>query len=114
MHAKLQKAGKKMGLVTTATITHATPAGFAANVDSRADEGVIAGQYLDRRVDVLLGGGQKFFGEELQAAYEGAGYEVVTSRRALRRAKPEAMKPILGVFAESHLPFSLDPKNGNG
>jgi alkaline phosphatase len=63
LHAKLQKAGKKTGLVTTATITHATPAGFAANVDSRADEGVIAQQYLDRRVDVLLGGGQKFFSE---------------------------------------------------
>ena len=28
LHAKLQKAGKKTGLVTTATITHATPAGF--------------------------------------------------------------------------------------
>jgi len=108
MHAKLQKAGKKTGLVTTATITHATPAGFAANVDSRADEGVIAQQYLDRRVDVLLGGGQKFFGEDLRAAYGAAGYEVVTSRRALRRAKPEAKKPILGVFAEGHLPFSID------
>jgi alkaline phosphatase len=32
----------------------------------------------------------------------------VTSRRALRRAKPEAMKPILGIFAEGHFPFSID------
>ena len=58
MHAKLQKAGKKTGLVTTATITHATPAGFAANVDSRAAAGVTAGHYLARRGAVLRGGGQ--------------------------------------------------------
>lgn len=108
LHAKLQKAGKKTGLVTTATITHATPAGFAANVDSRADERLIANQYLDRRVDVLLGGGQKFFDEALRERYRAAGYEVVTSRRGLKRVRHEAMEPILGIFTEGHLPFSID------
>ncbi len=52
-------AGKGIGLVTTATITHATPAGFAAQVEARADEGIIAEQYLEVGVDVLLGGGAK-------------------------------------------------------
>ena len=56
LHLKLQKAGRKTGLVSTATITHATPAGFAVNVSSRGEEDAIAAQYLERRVDVLLGG----------------------------------------------------------
>ena len=108
LHQKLQKSGRKTGLVTTATITHATPAGFAANVDSRADEEGIAKQYFDRRVDVLLGGGQKFFSEELRAHFGTAGYDVFTRRSALMNANHGALKPILGLFSESHLPYSID------
>ena len=108
LHQKLQKTGRKTGLVTTATITHATPAGFAANVDSRAEEDVIAGQYLDRRVDVLLGGGQKFFSADLLDRYRAAGYEVFQQRRALQRSPHTAATPMLGLFSESHLPFSID------
>ncbi len=55
------EAGWKTGLVTTTEITHATPAGFAASVASRDEAQTIASQYLDRRVDVLLGGGRKYF-----------------------------------------------------
>ena len=108
LHEKLQAAGRKTGLVTTATITHATPAGFAANVSSRAEETVIAEQYLARKVDVLLGGGQKFFSAELRQQYAAAGYEVVDERRKLLRVPKAADKPLLGVFSESHLPFSID------
>lgn len=53
--------GKSTGLVTTVTITHATPAGFGAHAGSRADEADIAPQYVGRRIDVLLGGGEAFF-----------------------------------------------------
>ncbi|MBX3741460.1 MAG: alkaline phosphatase [Akkermansiaceae bacterium] len=108
LHGKLRKAGRRTGLVTTATITHATPAGFAANVDSRADEALIARQYLDRRVDVLLGGGQKFFGDELRQEYTAAGYDVFDNRQALKRARHDALKPMLGIFSEGHHPFSID------
>ena len=38
--------GLATGLVTTSRITHATPASFAAHVDSRQKEGEIAKQYL--------------------------------------------------------------------
>ena len=47
-------AGKATGLVKTCRITHATPAGFVANVVDRDMEDVIAQQYLEREVDVLL------------------------------------------------------------
>ncbi len=108
IHQKLQEAGRKTGLVTTATITHATPAGFASNVDSRGEEEVIAKQYLDRRVDLLLGGGQKFFNAELKDQYAKAGYELVESREALKGLAADSPKPLLGLFSESHLPFSID------
>ena len=106
-------AGKGTGLVTTATITHATPAGFAAQVEARSDEGLIAEQYLEVGVDVLLGGGAKFFdptkrpdGRDLFGDYARAGYAVVRDAAGLRAAK--ASGRLLGTFAPEHLPFSLD------
>lgn len=111
LHQKLQAKGRKTGLVSTATITHATPAGFAVNVDSRADEAIIAEQYLERRVDLLLGGGRKFFSEDLKRRYAGAGYALVESRDTLTKLHSDPDKPILGIFSDSHLPFSIDHQN---
>ncbi len=106
-------AGKGTGLVTTATITHATPAGFAAQVEARADEGIIAAQYLEVGVDVLLGGGARFFDpaqradqRDLFADYARAGYAVVRDAAALRAAS--AGGRLLGTFDDGHLPFALD------
>ncbi len=51
-------AGKATGLVTTAQVTDASPAAFAAHVGDRDLQSEIAEQYLeDSRVDVILGGG---------------------------------------------------------
>lgn len=111
LHTFLQKAGRRTGLVSTATITHATPAGFAANCEDRGKEEEIAAQYLDRKVDVLLGGGQKFFNDTLRERYRAAGYDFVDSRESLLKLSGEALKPVLGVFSSSHLPFSIDRMN---
>lgn len=108
LHQKLRKHGRKTGLVSTATITHATPAGFAVNVPDRGEEEVIAVQYLERRVDVLLGGGQKFFSGELKQKYVAADYEVVESKDALAALPGDGGKSLLGIFNESHLPYSID------
>ena len=108
LHTALQAARRRTGLVTTATITHATPAGFAVNCDDRGKEEQIASQYLERKVDVLLGGGQKFFDDALRARYAAAGYDVVQTRDALRALPGAAFKPVLGLFSSSHLPFSID------
>ena len=51
-------AGLRTGLVTTTTITNATPAGFASHVAERNDEDAVAVQYLGEGVDVLMGGGR--------------------------------------------------------
>jgi alkaline phosphatase len=111
LQQKLQKAGRKTGLVSTATITHATPAGFAVNVASRGEEEEIAGQYLERRVEVLLGGGRKFFSADLKSRYAAAGYDVVESKEALAALSGEKAAPLLGLFNESHLPYTVDHLN---
>jgi len=111
LHEKLQKTGKRTGLVSTATITHATPAGFAATVKSRGEEKVIAGQYLDRKVDLLLGGGSKHFSEDLRKKYAAAGYRFVGDRKALQTVDAKADGPLLGLFSDGHMPYEIDRLN---
>jgi len=107
----LKNKGARIGLVSTATITHATPAGFASSVDARGDEDGIAPQYLNR-VDVILGGGSGHFNgqdrkdkRDLAGEFKTAGYDVVAKRDELLAAKGEKL---LGTFTRGHLPFSID------
>lgn len=101
----------RIGLVTTATVTHATPAGFAASIPIRGNENGIAPQYLDR-VDVILGGGSGFFEarmrpdkRDLKGEFAKAGYDCVASRDELAASRG---KRLLGTFTRGHLPFSID------
>jgi alkaline phosphatase len=109
-----REAGKATGLVTTATVTHATPAGFAANVANRRQEADIAVQYLEREFDVILGGGQRFFagdkredGRDLVKGFAEKGYQCVRTRAELQQAKA-GRGGLLGLFTDSHLPYVLD------
>ena len=106
---KMNAARKRCGLVTTTTATHATPAGFAATVAKRSDQKAIAAQYLERGVDVVLGGGTQYFSEDLVAAYRKAGYGVVLNRGQLLADGGKA--PLLGLFSKSHIPFEIDRLN---
>ena len=113
LYELLGESGWQRGLVTTTEITHATPAGFAACVKNREMATTIAKQYLERKIEVLLGGGQKFFdpkhrldGRDLQADYGAAGYAVLETKTDLESAPTN--QRWLGLFARSHLPFILD------
>jgi alkaline phosphatase len=109
-------AGWATGLVTTAEITHATPAGFAVAVKSRGDSAAIAAQYFERKVDVLLGGGRPFFDgkkrkdkRDLVGDFTAAGYTVVQDLAGLERAPID--KKLLGTFADGHVPYTIDYLN---
>lgn len=108
LQTKLKQARIATGLVSTATITHATPAGFAVNVDARGKEEEIARQYAERGVPVLLGGGAKFFSSELQETFRRNGYDVFSARGELQAAASLAPRPVLGTFADGYLPYSID------
>lgn len=108
----LKDRGIRVGLVTTDEATGATPAGFAATSKSRYAYDAIAEQYLDR-VDVLLGGGRRRFdplsredGRDLFDAYRRAGYGYRSGRDTLLTT--ETPTKLLGLFAESRMPFTID------
>lgn len=64
-----EKKGKRTGLVSSCSITHATPASFAAHVKNRSQDAQIAEQIVDSGVDVIFGGGRAYF---LPSATEGS------------------------------------------
>lgn len=101
-----REMGLATGLVTTVRITHATPAPFATHVDNRSKESEIAQKLLDADVDLLMGGGLKYFSPELLTAYGNKGYDVVTKREDLK--KSDANKRLLALFHQDHLPWVLD------
>jgi alkaline phosphatase len=108
----VRETGRRIGLVTTTTITHATPAGFASVQKRRDEEPLIAPQYLDV-VDVLLGGGRPHFDgarrsdqHDLRGEFAAHGYALWDERAAVcGTARPAK---VLGLFANGHLPYTID------
>ncbi|RMH24008.1 MAG: alkaline phosphatase [Planctomycetota bacterium] len=104
---RAKRAGKATGLVTTATVSHATPAGWACNVPTgRADEPAIARQMIERGYDLLLGGGRRFFTDEKIALRPQS--LTVFSREELLAAPRSLGSPLVGVFSDSHMSYELD------
>jgi len=109
-----QGGGRATGLVTSARITHATPAAWIARVPDRNMEDRIAEQYLQFRPDLLLGGGlgpfdpaHRFDGRDLLSEFRSAGYDVALDGQELRAATGPLL---LGVFTPDmdHLPYEVD------
>jgi alkaline phosphatase len=113
---KFKSLGKSVGCVTTVPITHATPAGFCINIDSRGDQSKIAELYLPLKFDVMMGGGNNYFsnakrkdGKDMYRQFTDNGYTVIKDRDALLNL--QTSKPILGVFGDDGLPYTLDRNN---
>jgi alkaline phosphatase len=114
------RRGLRIGVVTTARVTHATPAAFYAVSDDRDRERDIARQAIAAPLDLLLGGGRRFFlprppkterdgwlpsdGEDLEDAARARGWTVVTTLPGLRALRGGEEK-ILGLFDDDHLPY---------
>lgn len=107
--------GVKCGLVTTTTMTHATPAGFAVNCLDREWQPLIAEMYPEVGVDVLMGGGNMYFAADKRVdkkdayeLYRKAGYQILRDRGDLTKM---SSGKVLGIFSDSHLPYSVDWKH---
>ncbi|MFD1955483.1 alkaline phosphatase [Paenibacillus thailandensis] len=106
-----EEEGKASGLVATSTITHATPAVFASHVASRSDEADIAPQLIANGVDVLLGGGKKYFPESLLNEAKEKGYDYISDKNGL--AEAEESDKLIGLFAEEGMAPELDRDSTN-
>lgn len=113
--------GKSTGLVSTARLTHATPAVYASHVRDRDNENAIASQYLDAEVDVLIGGGERHFvgdekeatfgktkredGENLVQKFKADGYSLAYNKEELEKAEGDKL---LALLSDTHVPYVLD------
>ncbi len=134
-------AGKRTGIVTTSSISDATPASFAAHVrarwcqgpremfptrtDPRCPEelkanggpGSIAEQLAVSGVDLLLGGGYRYFDQPDEAGVavlrraRDAGYRIVRDAAGLREAERVPGK-LLGLFVNDTLPVEWVGEGG--
>jgi alkaline phosphatase len=125
-----QKRGLKVGNVSTAEITDATPAVLASHISLRGCQGPanmgacsletkaggglgsIAEQEVDHKVDVLLGGGRARFeqtitggpdsGKTVVQSAQAKGYQYVTDAAGLN-AVSSSKNPLLGLFSPSNM-----------
>src|SRR6056300_2022139 len=95
----LYEKGFLSGLVSTSSITHATPAAFYAHIDSRYKEEEIANQLIDSDIDIALGGGQEFFNVAPSADSPFMIYDKKLLDTDLLNSKDQ----VIGLFAEDGL-----------
>ncbi|MGB4772310.1 MAG: alkaline phosphatase [Chitinophagaceae bacterium] len=114
---KFKAKGKKIGVVTTVPVAHATPAGFCINNNKRGDMDDIALQYLSVDIDVIMGGGRNNFLEstrtdkaDLIAKFNARQYDVALDREQMRDLLVSG-RSVLGLFDEAALPYALDRMN---
>jgi alkaline phosphatase len=130
--------GMATGIVTTARLTHATPAAFYAHSANRnwEDDGLlppgspckdIAHQLIEFPFEVAMGGGRQHFlpsgvngiergpglradGRDLMAVWRaaGPGRVVVQIRRDFDRLTGNLPDRLLGLFSPSHMAFEAD------
>lgn len=130
--------GKSTGLISNTRLTHATPAGFYANIIHRDMENEIAAQFVERGdITVALSGGAQHFipagnkveeypdlkGIAKQAGWGASkrqdtrdlislakekGYRIVANDRELAALDPGSASKVLGLFSASGFPSAID------
>lgn len=105
-------SGRATGIVATSEIMHATPAAFTAHEYSRKNYDNISEQQVYANLDVVLGGGSKFFTKEVRgdkedliSAIKENGYNYITTRDELLSAKSGKL---WGMFAPSDMLYDMD------
>jgi alkaline phosphatase len=108
-----EEYGKSTGLVATCSITHATPACFAAHVRNRSDNAAIAEQIAASNAEVLFGGGLGFFlpasqgdslrkdDKDLVALLKQSSVVITTPEEFIQLGTPDR---VVGLFALEHPP----------
>ncbi|MFT4978010.1 MAG: alkaline phosphatase, partial [Myxococcota bacterium] len=113
------RLGLSAGVVTTAHVSHATPAAFTAHEENRSNYTVIAEDQVSMLPDVMMGGGRQYFrpssekesvreDDGLIAPLEAAGCSLVYTSAELSAHDPAAPGCLVGLFAEEHLDYMVE------
>lgn len=105
-------AGKSTGVISTKSVTDATPAAFVSHVPSRGRMFDIAEQMVTSGIDVILGGGLVYFlpesveggkradGRDLLAYAKDRGYDVFSTAEGMSKSTSRRM---IGLFTEGSM-----------
>ena len=104
-----EEQGLSTGLVSTASVTHATPASFIAHQLSRGSYEDIALDFLKTDIDVFIGGGYDHFAKRkdnlnLIDSLKIRGYEIDT---AINEILKSTASKLAGLTAPVHNPYRL-------
>ena len=111
-----KKSGRRVGIVTSVTINHATPAGFYAHRTHRSQGYAIGLDLIDSGFEYFGGGGLgKYADDKAAKEYKGnlyelaakAGYKVVATKAELLALEPGCGK-VFARGADGELPYELD------
>ncbi len=99
--------GKKTGLISTVSITDATPAAFGAHNASRTNQSQIAAEFIENGIDVILGGGGSNFSSALRnTATNEKGYTIISTKSQLQSFNGNTK--LLGLFQTGNFPYYVD------
>lgn len=118
---RAKNVGKKVGVLTSVSVDHATPAGFYAHVKSRSEYETISNQMITSCVD-FFGGGSVNHGsfkketfKEYKAKLKEAGIHYTTTRKELEALNSESGRVFATIALHdsistdgSTLPYSID------
>lgn len=111
------KAGRRVGIMTTVTIVHATPAGFYAHRTSRGRSYQIALDLIDSGFEFFAGGGvYNKFDDRTDSEYKGnvfwlaekAGIRLARDKATFEAFANQPGARYWGVFGDDALPFAID------
>jgi alkaline phosphatase len=123
-----RRQGLAAGIVTTTSVTDATPAATYAHACHRKLQNDIAAMMvpggagynvaLGTGLDLVFGGGAQYFlpaaqggkradGRDLLAELRGRGYRVVNDGAGFAALAPSS-QPVIGLFAQDHLAFDAE------
>jgi len=103
------KRKKSTGVIATTSITYATPAAFMVHAPVWGREYEIANQIANAEIDVLLGGGLRFFQSNtisdtnLVSVMKGEEYTFISQQNQLEVLNPKDHSKLLGLFATESL-----------
>ncbi|MBQ4540141.1 MAG: alkaline phosphatase [Alistipes sp.] len=113
--AKAEKVGYASGVVVTCYVNHATPAAFYAHRESRNDNEGIITDFMASDLDVVFGGGTRFFNEHFTKQnknyvdeLKAKGYTYLSEQSEMASVSEGN---VVGLFAETNIPLM---RNGRG
>jgi alkaline phosphatase len=103
---KAEKRGLSTGLVSTSSITHATPASFIAHTADRSKYSDIALDFLKTDIDVFIGGGYNEFARRTDSlnlidSLKARGYFIA---RNLKDVNVKSTSRLAALLADEHMP----------